>query len=369
MTNDVVTIATLTYSRAELLKSQLEASGIECFLSNVNVIRTAIGTGVKVKVNAEDVESALQIVLSHNEEYGKDILEEHDIVEDISKILVPVDFSDHSKNACLFALGIADRLHAKITLMHSYYFDSMPIVNFAEPYSYQINASQPLVEQKKRAEEEMGKFRSEMLDMAQSKGYVKPEINEYMTYGAPAEEILQFSKEYKPGVIILGTKNPGQSTESIFGNVTASIVDEANVPVLVIPEKSKFSGINKTNILYATNFDESDTIAIRKLMTLIYLFDVKIYCVHIGNNKWDSVFINKIKTHFSTHYAGYEFECANIEANDVLTGLQQFIAKNGIDIISMTTHKRNFITRYFKPSLTRKMLFHSNTPLLVFHAQ
>lgn len=369
MTDNVVTIAALTYSRAEILKAQLEASGIECFLSNINVIRSAIGTGVKVKVNENDVDAALQIVLSHDEEYGKDQLEQHDIVEDISRILVPINFSVYSKNACMFAIGIANRLNAEITLMHSYYFDIMPVVNFAEPYSYQLNASQSITELKNKAEEEMEKFRDELIVEANTRGYEKLEINLYLTHGTPEEDILQFSREYKPGVILLGTKSPDENVESLFGNVTATIVEEAKVPVLVIPEKSHFGGVNKTNILYATDFDKSDTMAIRKLMTLIYLFDVKIYCVHIGKNKWDSVFIDKIKDHFSAHYAGYEFECSLIEADDILTGLQQFIRANGIDIISMTTHKRNFITKLLKPSLTKKMLFHSNTPLLVFHAE
>jgi nucleotide-binding universal stress UspA family protein len=369
MANKVVTIATLTYSRAELLKAQLEASGIECFLSNINVIRTTIGTGVKVKVNESDVDAALQIVLSLDEEYGKDQLEKQDIVEDISRILVPVDFSSYSKKACLFAIGIANRLNAEITLMHSYYFDTIPIVNFAEPYSYQLNASQSITELKNRAEKEMEKLRSEIITEAKSLGYENLEINLYVAHGTPEEDILQYSNEYKPGVIILGTKSSDKNVDSLFGNITATIIEKAKVPVLVIPEKSHFSGVNKTNILYATDFDKSDYMAIRKLMTLIYLFDVKIYCVHIGNNKWDSLHINKMKNHFAVNYSGYEFECSVIHDDNILSALQQFIRSKSIDIISMTTHKRNFITKLLEPSLTRKMLFNNDTPLLVFHAE
>jgi nucleotide-binding universal stress UspA family protein len=368
MADEVVTIATLTYSRAELLKSQLEASGIECFLSNVNVIRSSVGTGIKVKVLESDTEEALRIALLLDEEYGKDILESHDIVEDISKILVPVDFSVYSNNACSYAIGIANKLHAEITLMHSYYFDTVPVVNFAEPYTYQISATQSVTELKNRAEEEMNKIKEYVYKEAKSRGYENLTINTYLTYGVPDEEILAFSNEYTPGVIIMGTKGHTASSNLLFGNVTAVIIEEAKVPVLTIPHNSNFQGVNRTNILYATNFDKSDDIAIRKLMTLIYLFDVKIYCVHIGNKKWDSVLINNMKDHFEKHYSGYKFECALIQDDDIMHGLQQFISEKNIDIISMTTHKRNFIAKFLKPSLTQKMLFHSNTPLLVFHA-
>jgi len=368
MTNEVVTIATLTYSRAELLKSQLEASGIECFLSNINVIRSAIGTGVKVKVRKSDMNNALRIVLLHDEEYGKDELETHDIVEDITKVLVPVDFSDYSKKACLYALGIADRLQAEITFMHSYYFDMMPLVNFSEPYTYQINASQSITDIKNRAEEEMLGLKEEMLREAHEKQYENINLKTYLTHGIPDKEIIAYSKEYNPGVIIMGTKIHSENSNQFFGNVTATVLEEAKVPVLTIPGKSNFSGVNKTNILYATDFDKSDFIAIRKLMTLIYLFDVKIYCVHIGNKEWDSVILNNLKNHIDEHYSGYDVEYTLIEADNILKGLQSFIDNKSIDIISMTTHKRNLITKFLRPSLTKKMLFHSNTPLLVFHA-
>ena len=46
----------------------------------------------------------------------------------------------------------------------------------------------------------------------------------------------------------------------------------------------------------------------------------------------------------------------------------KFIHENNIDIISLTTHKRNIFARLFNPSIARKMVFHTETPMLVFHA-
>ena len=166
----------------------------------------------------------------------------------------------------------------------------------------------------------------------------------------------------------MGTKGQSERKDTLFGSVTAKVIEDANVPVLAIPEISKYRGINKTNILYATNFDKSDAKAIRKLMTLVYLFDVKIYCIHIGKEKWDSVLMEDIKSHFEKHYAGYNIESALIEGENVIEELQKFIDEKNIDIIAMTTRQRNFISKFINPSLTKKMLFHTHTPLLVFHA-
>jgi nucleotide-binding universal stress UspA family protein len=61
-------------------------------------------------------------------------------------------------------------------------------------------------------------------------------------------------------------------------------------------------------------------------------------------------------------------DCQIVEGDDVLNELEKYIHENGVDILSLTTHKRNMITRIFNPSIARKMVFHLKTPLLVFHA-
>jgi nucleotide-binding universal stress UspA family protein len=369
MEAEVVTLRTLVYSRAELLKSQLEASGIECFLSSVNVIRSTIATGVKVKVKEDDVEEALRIALLFDEVHGEEEFDAEDVVEDISRILVPVDFTISARSACEYAVGIADKLGAEVVLLHSYYFDIMPLVNFAEPYTYQVSSDKTLSQVKSQAEEDMITFYKEVREMAKEKGYGRTKIRYYITHGLPEDEILAYCQEHKTGAIIMGRKKTEvENNGGLFGDLTTTILENAIIPVLVIPEKTVFRGVGKTNILYATNFDDLDFTAIRKLMRLVYLFDVTIYCVHVGHKKWDSVLLDKLKSHIETHYRGYDFKCVLIDNEDVLTGLQSFIKQRSIDIMAMTTHKRDFIERIFKPSLTKRMLNNTERPMLVFHA-
>ena len=51
----------------------------------------------------------------------------------------------------------------------------------------------------------------------------------------------------------------------------------------------------------------------------------------------------------------------------VAKGLDQYIKDNQIDIITLTSYKRNIFARLFNPSIARKMIFHSDTPLLVIN--
>jgi nucleotide-binding universal stress UspA family protein len=66
-------------------------------------------------------------------------------------------------------------------------------------------------------------------------------------------------------------------------------------------------------------------------------------------------------------YKNSEFQCQLIVGKDILESIENYIKKEKIDIISLTTHKRNMITRLFNPSLARRMIFHTKTPLLIFH--
>jgi nucleotide-binding universal stress UspA family protein len=50
-----------------------------------------------------------------------------------------------------------------------------------------------------------------------------------------------------------------------------------------------------------------------------------------------------------------------------IPALEKYVAENNIDLIAMTKRKRNMIAKLFSPEITRKILFHTDIPLLVFH--
>jgi hypothetical protein len=124
-------------------------------------------------------------------------------------------------------------------------------------------------------------------------------------------------------------------------------------------------------VLYATDFDEKDFVALDKLMSILYPFEIKLTCAHVGHpsgDGWDLAKLNGMKDILKEKYRSENFECRLIVGNNTLESLEHFIKDEKIDILSLTTHKRNMISRLFNPSFARKMVFHSNTPLLVFHA-
>lgn len=124
-------------------------------------------------------------------------------------------------------------------------------------------------------------------------------------------------------------------------------------------------------VLYATNFDEKDFAAIEKLVGLMKPFDVKVFCVHVGkedSSEWNKARLEGMKGVLKEKYTEKDFDCRLLVGDNLLEAINSFIEQEQIDIISLTTHKRNMISRIFNPSVAKKMVFHAKTPLLVFHA-
>ena len=369
MENRYITIATLKNTDAELLKKQLSTEQLDCELSKAKAVKANELDGFRVKVRRKDRKRAIQVLETFSEAYGIETLEGDTFSKEIERILVPVDFSENSKNACQYALGLAEELHSEIMLMHSYFFPVINSIDYGEGLSYVVNINDTITEITQKAKENLLLLYNDLTKKIENENYKNVKLNFSLTNGNPSNEIINIYRKYQPDLIIMGTRGNTVDKKEHFGSVSATTINETEVPVLAIPEVSKYMGIGKINILYATNFDESDYKALKKLMTLVYSLDVKIHLVHIGERDTEKIEkIEHLNTVFNNLYPGYELECNIIENSNVIKPLEAYIKSKSIDIIAMTTHKRNFITRLIYPSKTKKLLFQTDTPLLVFHA-
>ncbi|MBN2172688.1 MAG: universal stress protein [Bacteroidales bacterium] len=370
MEDQIITLASYPYSRAQLLQARLEAEGIECFLSNINLVQPGIATGVKVKVRESDADKAYKIIEEFKAAFGTEKQKALDKMKSIRRILVPVDFSEQSLNACDYALGIAQKLKAEIKLLYSFF---NPIVT-SEPYlenqamAFQLD---PIIGNMEReAKKQITRLKQNLLDKASSENREKIKITYSLEKGVPEIVILEYAEKYRPGVIVMGTK--GKGSLNFIGSVTKKVIEKSKVPVLAIPSNAVYMGMDYINkVLFATDFDDSDFATISKLMSLVRPFEMKIYCVHIATGSkqhLSDIKMDSLKNHFHEEYPDYDITCDLIEHEDVLEGLEDYIGKNDIDLIGMTTRKRNILERVFNPSIARKMLFHTHIPLLVFHS-
>lgn len=372
MEDTIITVATYPYSRAQLLKVMLEAEGIECFLSNINLVQPDIATGVKIRIHQSDLEEALKIIEEVKANYGTKKQKSIDQMKRIRRILVPVDFSEYSINACKYAIGLVTTLKAEIKLYHSYFNPVISVEPYSEASSFQLNLDNVILRLEKDAKLQMNKLIKELQNFALSETESKIKITYVLERGIPEDTILGYANKYKPGVIVIGTKGSDGSKVKFIGRVTKKIIEKANVPVLAIPQDSVYHGIKYVNkLLYATDFDDSEFKAIRKLLTLVRPFGLKIYIIHIASdseNLYDKAKMNSLMDHFAENYAEFNVTFDIISHEDVHQGLEDFIEEKDIDVIALTTRKRGIFERLFNPSVAQMMMYHTHIPLLVFHS-
>jgi len=367
MKEKLVTLATDNYSTAEILKARLEAEGVPCYLKNVNLLQAIVPFGVKIQVPSSKVEKALKLMAVWKAEHH---LNEKKQPQDIRRILVPVDFSENSKNACLFALELAAKFNADIKILHVYFAPVVDLVPITDIYNVQVDVDINLRKAEKNAHGSLKEFVSEFRQIAKERGYENIKIGYTLQEGFTDDQIALVAYEYNAGIIVVGSKGKSNTEADIIGGVVAGVFDKTNIPVLAIPEKARFSQETSVgNVMYATLFDDSDYLAIRRLASIISGFQTKIFCVHLSQeheNPWDKAKIKALTEYFRKVCKGVEITCGIIKGDDPVESIEKFIKENNIDLVAIVNRKRGLVSRFFNKGIAQKLFNHVSIPLLVF---
>jgi len=367
MEEKLLTLVVLPYSKAHMIKMRLESENIKCYLEDINLMEGA-ATSVKIKIMEKDVQKAVPVL---DEFLGKkpEQKEKKETSKKEDHILVPLDFTPGSAKSCKMAFNIASHLGTKLVFMHCYINPVVHSVPYGDVYVYDSTLLYRMDSAEKEANEEFQKFIEKLVREIGLEKWQTVETEFIIKSGYADEDILAYAKENNSRLIVMGT---GGETPDVVGSITVDIIYNAKVPVLVIPEKSPEKELAEFNrVVYATNFDEKDFVVIEKLVGLMKPFDVKVFCVHVGKESksdWDQARLEGMKELLTKNYAEKDFACRLISGDNIPEALDKFIKEENIDVLSLTTHKRNMISRLFNPSIAKKMIFHSNTPLLIFHA-
>ena len=369
----IITLATRTYEHAEVIRSLLESENIECFLENINLLQGAVSDGVKIRIRESDLEKAVRIMEEVEKPELKKAEERKRGRPAKARVLLPVDFSDYSSRAAEMALDWASRLDAEVTVLHVFYNPVINTLPFTEAYVYDTSMDQMLIDLEEKAKEDMDGFMKVMKKIKNDKSIENVQVKSKLLRGVAEDEIIHFSDEYNPTVIVMGTRGEDRKASDLIGSVTAEVMEGARVPVLAVPEGFNYQGIEKMKkVLYATNFEESDFLALDKLEKLVKPLDVSITFAHVcekSSEKWDNLKMEGLKKYVGEKFPKTQIDFDLVKNEDFWVGMESYVRNKDIDIISLTTHRRNIFSRIFNPSVGKRMLFHSTTPLLVFHAR
>jgi nucleotide-binding universal stress UspA family protein len=289
----------------------------------------------------------------------------------LRKILIPVDFSDYSIQACELGFDYAWDIRAEIVILHACSAPSLAnAFAFNETFNHPVPEEESAAFLLAKAREDLNKFEIFIQNKIQEKVWPTVRFTCILKVGLPEEEIVNCSKQIQAEIIIMGTRGKNRKDIDLIGSVTAEVIETAKVPLLAIPEKTPFYKLSQVKkIAFGTSFEQKDLIAIDHLFKIFKSYPIDYYLFHLTHHPtvWNEIKLAGIKDYFSKQYPDIPIYYKIIDATDTVLNLEKFVREEKIDIISLTTYKRNLFTRIFNPSIARKMLFHTDTPLLALH--
>ncbi len=363
----MVTVAIHTYDKAHILKTILESEGIPAVIHGVRMIEPVVPGNVRVRINESDLPRALKIIeeLDFTEQDDKMLQRENK-----KEILVPVDFSDFSLTACAFAFRLAYDLDCEVKLMHVFFTPFYPAsVPFGDSFAIQPADKTIYQDVKSKTEKEMQQLVARIKEQV-TKG-ILPDVpfHTQLVEGLPEEEVISYSKKIRPTAIVMGTRGRNAKELDLIGSVTAEVMDGSHTPVFAIPEGTQVQGVAQMKtIVFLTNFQEREFKAFDIMMQFLKPYQVKVYLAHIAKKEdvWNEIKLSGIQKRFAELYPHLVTEYRLIDQNIGLEeSLEKFVKEHQIDMISLSSSRRNIFARMFNPGIARRMLFHSDTPLLV----
>ncbi len=272
-------------------------------------------------------------------------------------ILVPIDFSDCSKNALEFALQLADKIKANLRLVNVLYFDGSDMENTA----YALDA---IEEQKVKSKNHMIKFMEKVTENVRASLDEIPTTQINIEIGKVVATICDVATRNEVDFIVMGTQGENSTLDKYIGSVTSNVLKKAPCPVIVIPEDAKFE--KKMQLGYATDFSEADPFEIWKAVKLFESFQPEVKCVHFNEKQvYNEDKIKELETYFAETAPKLSIEFHSLPVEDKVKDMNDFIENENINMLVMYKLKRSFFESIFHKSYTQKMSKHTKIPLMV----
>ena len=147
---------------------------------------------------------------------------------EIKKILVPIDFSDYSKNALNYAVDFAKLFRSEVTLIYVV----EPVIYPPDFSMGQIAVPSVDIEMDKRAKEELNNLAQKQIPKE-----LKTKI--IVKTGKPFIEIIETATDIETDMIIIATHGHSGVEHMLFGSTAEKVVRKAPCPVLTLREPIK----------------------------------------------------------------------------------------------------------------------------------
>ena len=261
-------------------------------------------------------------------------------------ILAPIDFSEASINALMFAAELSKRASARLFVMN--------VMQNGE-------SEKETKDKLKGIESDLKKSFSSDLKCESS-----------FAHGDLVSTLKKVTSSEQPDLIVMGTKGASGLKRILIGSNTVHVIANTRMPVLVIPEVARFEKFLKTEknrIVLATDLDELENEdAIKILKEIALLIDKpKVRVLSVRPEKTGLPDVKRLYRDFLLSFFEPEIkgERATVFSGNVISGINFYLNEHSdTGLLAMVARNSgHLIQKHF----TREMASHTHLPLLVLH--
>jgi len=265
-------------------------------------------------------------------------------------VFITTDFSTAAHQAALYGVELANLLEARVVLFNAYQ------IPMSAPESYVV------VKPEEVRQAAMDYLSDEMITLRKSSKYP---IEIVVDEGNSPEVILRNAKKFKDPLIVAGIKASGIGVRKLFGSTVTGLARKTDVPILLVPESSSFKPYQYIAFAYELNPD-IDMCSLDPMLEMLSVSQSKLLLTHVMKPNADAVQeLSFRSSRLSEKLKHIAYEYRFPRSNDVAAGIEQFVEKEKVDLLTVMPHHHHLLQRIFFPSDTRKLIFHVSIPLLV----
>ena len=266
-------------------------------------------------------------------------------------ILIPVDFSETSRNAALYAANLGKTTAVtSIVLFNAY---SMPL---ATEMSWAVVQSEELHEASVNGLQNFKEWLQAQCP--------EIEIVSRSEFGFLGERIETLCEEINPWLVIMGITGGGKIEEVLMGSNTMHVVHHIKPPVLIVPPDARWK--NVAEIGWACDYKEIEaTTPTEQIKDWCNLFKAKLFVAHNNPepNAFDAdafhqnVVVNEM-------FLELEPEFVMLDQPVFTDAINEFVDNRAIDWLLVVPKKYGWLESIFHRSHTKQLAFHSHVPVL-----
>lgn len=213
---------------------------------------------------------------------------------------------------------------------------------------------------KEEVEKNLDKEEKKLLALIQKPGN---KISKRLGVGSVVD-MIKYNEDMEPDFVFMGTRGPSHGAMNfLIGSNTIQVLKSIETPVFAIPENCTYTKLKK--IVFGSDLKALSDEVIAPLKRVLDRTDATLTVVHVGDisaaSRENS--INDLEKLMGDRMAAF----LQIDSSEIVEALQQTTRDHQADLLVLVDRKRNFFQRIFHKSVTEKIGWKTEIPMLVLH--